>query len=53
MIDSKEWALEELEKANTIYEPYEVSNRRQLLCVIGWFIEIAIVAYAAFRFFSS
>ncbi|MBI4776748.1 MAG: hypothetical protein HY788_21640 [Deltaproteobacteria bacterium] len=53
MVDSKEWALEELEQANTIYEPYEVTNGLQLLYVICWFIEIAVISYAAFRFFSS
>ena len=52
MVDSKEWALEELEKANTIFEPYEVSNGRQFIFVIFWTVEIAVIAYAAFRFFS-
>ena len=50
--ESKQWALDELEKANKIYEPSEKSGWTQLADVIVWTIEIAIIAYFVSLYFT-
>lgn len=50
--ESKQWALDELEKANTIYEPSQKSGWTQLGDVIVWTIEIAIIAYFVSLYFT-
>jgi hypothetical protein len=50
--ESKQWALQELEKANKIYEPGEKSGWSQLGNVIVWTLEIAIVGYFVSLYFT-
>jgi hypothetical protein len=51
MTDSKQWALEQMQEANTIFEPKEKTPRSQLENLIIWIIEIAVIAFLAFRFY--
>jgi len=50
MSDSKEWALGELGKANTIYEPGERDGLSQAIDFLIWSAEIALIWYVASRF---
>lgn len=52
MSDSKKWALERLAEANTIFEPDQVSWGGQLRDLIIWAVEVALLAYLAWRFYS-
>ena len=49
--ESKQWALDKLEKANTIYEPSEKSGWSQLGNVVVWTVEIAILCYFVSLYF--
>ncbi len=51
MTDSKQMALEELERANHIFEPNEVKPKIQLVEIIVWAIEISLIAFLAFRIY--
>ena len=51
MTDSKQWALEELERANHVFEPNEVKPKIQLVEIIIWAIEISLIAFLAFRIY--
>ncbi len=44
MSDSKQWALEVLEEANTIFEPDERPLSVQLLALLIWALECAVAA---------
>jgi hypothetical protein len=50
--DSKQWALEKMKEANTIFEPGQVSWRGQLRDLLIWTIEVALICYLAFRIYS-
>ena len=50
--DSKQWAQEKMEEANTIFEPDQVSWRGQLRDLLIWTIEVALICYLAFRIYS-
>ncbi len=52
MSDSKQWALDKMEEANTIFEPNQVSWRGQLQDLIIWIIELALIGYLAFSLYS-
>jgi len=47
--DSRQWALEKLEQANTIFEPDEVPWRIQLCDLAVWALEMVLVWHLAFR----
>ena len=51
MSDTTQRALEELQEANTIFEPKEKTRLSQLGNLIIWTIEIAVIVYLAFRFY--
>lgn len=51
MTDTKQWALEKMQEANTIFEPKEKTPHSQLWNLIIWTIEIVVIAYLAFLFY--
>jgi hypothetical protein len=51
MMDSKEWALKQLEQANQIFEPNQVKPKVQLIELIVWTIEICLIAWIAFQLY--
>lgn len=53
MSDSKQWALDELQKANTIFEPDEPGNATQLMDWIIYMLEWGLIWFVASRFVAS
>lgn len=51
MEESKKWALERLEEANTIFEPWEMTRGQHLGLLVFWAVEMAILIYLAFHYF--
>lgn len=47
MSDSTKWALEQMEKANRIFEPDEKTWRQQLGNLIVWTIEGILILHLA------
>ncbi len=52
MSDSKQWALDEMAKVNTIYEPNERPGSRQAVDFLIWMVECAIIWLVASRLVS-
>lgn len=49
MTDSKQWALDKLERANAIFEPDQKPWRDQLLDLAVWAAELAAVWWLTAR----
>jgi hypothetical protein len=50
MSDSKQWALDALQTANTIYEPNERGGFIQAMDFLVWSLECCLIWYLAARF---
>ncbi len=53
MSDSKAWALDELAKANTIFEPSQRDGWTQAVSFLFWCLECSLIWYVAAHFVAS
>jgi hypothetical protein len=53
MPDSTKWALEQMEKANHIFEPDQKTWRAQLANLIIWAVECILILKLASLFYAS